>query len=118
MIIKKGDYAFTGEDVRPHRWALKIKKSPAAAAVNKWFWSPKGKDPDDEYTFEELERLAYTDYVALVMDKPKLEQVLGTPAHYYVADNGSFACMWPRPDKDYELELVQLPDESNSEKSA
>ena len=108
MIIKKGDYAFTADDVRPHRWGLKI---GGDVLPSRWF---KVAKPADKVV--ELERVPFSEHMKRIAAKPKLEQVLGTPVHYFVADNGSFAGIWPRPDKDYEL--VRLDADGNSEKSA
>jgi hypothetical protein len=100
MIIRKGDYTFCGEDVRPHRWALKI---GGDVLPSRWWQTAV---PADKVV--ELKRLSYKEFEARILDKPKLELVLGAPSIYYVSDNGAHATMWPRPDKDYEL--IQLPD--------
>jgi len=91
MIIKKGDYTFCGEDTRPHRWAIKV-----------------GKDN----TIVQLNRMSYADLVARSCEKLDIENTLGTPLFYYVADDGGFATVWPRADKDYEL--VQLSDKEET----
>ena len=101
MIIKKGDYAFCGEDLKPHRWALKI---GGDVMPSRWFKTAKPADKEVV-----LERLSYLDFMTRQDATPDLWKKLGRPKCYFVADNGSFATMWPRPDKDYEL--VQLPDE-------
>ncbi len=84
MIIKRGDYTFSGEDTRPHIWALKIN----GALVR-------------------LTRLAFPEFMEKTPDV--YHHALGQPSMYYVADDGGTATFYPPADKEYEL--VQLTNE-------
>jgi hypothetical protein len=81
MKIKRGDYTFSGEDTRPHRWALKINGM-----------------------LVQLERLAFPEFLEKTPDICK--HSFGQPTMYYVADDGGTATFYPPADKEYEL--VQL----------
>ena len=85
MKIKKGDYTFCGDDMRPHRWALKIKD-----------------------TLVQLKRMTFEEFCSAVVYEPKASPVVGQPNRYYVSGDGLFATFYPPADKDYEL--VQLSD--------